>query len=40
VQGTQGALAETGSHLWPAALGTLLALSGVVMLLRARRLRY
>ncbi|MGQ5633444.1 MULTISPECIES: DUF1996 domain-containing protein [unclassified Streptomyces] len=39
-QGTQGALAETGSHLWPAALGTLLALSGVVMLLRARRLRY
>ncbi|MEU4928148.1 DUF1996 domain-containing protein [Streptomyces yokosukanensis] len=39
-QGTQGALAETGSHLWPAALGTLLALSGLVMLVRARRLRY
>ncbi|MFD8395975.1 DUF1996 domain-containing protein [Streptomyces sp. NPDC059680] len=39
-QGTQGALAETGAHLWPAALGTLLAMSGLVMLLRARRLRY
>ncbi|MEV6112825.1 DUF1996 domain-containing protein [Streptomyces sp. NPDC052109] len=39
-QGTQGALAETGAHLWPAALGTLLALSGLIMLLRARRLRY
>ncbi|MEU9446198.1 DUF1996 domain-containing protein [Streptomyces sp. NPDC048304] len=39
-QGSQGALAETGSHLWPAVLGTLLALSGLVMLLRARRLRY
>ncbi|MER6073445.1 DUF1996 domain-containing protein [Streptomyces sp. NPDC001817] len=36
----QGALAETGAHLWPAALGTLLALSGLIMLLRARRLRY
>ncbi|MEU9479834.1 DUF1996 domain-containing protein [Streptomyces sp. NPDC048191] len=39
-QGGQGALAETGAHLWPAALGTLLALSGLIMLLRARRLRY
>ncbi|MER6547988.1 DUF1996 domain-containing protein [Streptomyces sp. NPDC001250] len=39
-QGTQGALAETGAHLWPAALGTLFALSGLIMLLRARRLRY
>ncbi|MEU6773668.1 DUF1996 domain-containing protein [Streptomyces sp. NPDC046759] len=39
-QGTQGALAETGTHLWPAALGILLALSGLIMLLRARRLRY
>jgi hypothetical protein len=39
-QGTQGGLAETGAHLWPAALGTLLALSGLIMLLRARRLRY
>ncbi|MFJ9820130.1 DUF1996 domain-containing protein [Streptomyces sp. NPDC101151] len=36
----QGGLAETGAHLWPAAIGTLLALSGLVMLLRARRLRY
>ncbi|MEU2060408.1 DUF1996 domain-containing protein [Streptomyces sp. NPDC013455] len=35
-----GGLAETGAHLWPAALGTLLALSGLFMLLRARRLRY
>ncbi|EST36018.1 DUF1996 domain-containing protein [Streptomyces roseochromogenus] len=39
-QGKQGALAETGAHLWPAALGTLLAMSGLIMLLRARRLRY
>ncbi|MFE1886865.1 DUF1996 domain-containing protein [Streptomyces diastatochromogenes] len=39
-QAVQGGLAETGAHLWPAAIGTLLALSGVVMLLRARRLRY
>lgn len=38
VQG--GGLAETGAHLWPAAIGMLLALSGLVMLLRARRLRY
>jgi hypothetical protein len=36
----QGGLAETGAHLWPAAIGTLLALSGLIMLLRARRLRY
>ncbi|MEV5880711.1 DUF1996 domain-containing protein [Streptomyces sp. NPDC052101] len=39
-QGTQGSLAETGAHLWPAALGALLAMSGLIMLLRARRLRY
>ncbi|MCS0602649.1 DUF1996 domain-containing protein [Streptomyces sp. LP11] len=39
-QTTGGGLAETGAHLWPAALGTLLALSGLLMLLRARRLRY
>ncbi|GGU96792.1 membrane protein [Streptomyces filipinensis] len=39
-QGGQGALAQTGAHLWPAALGILLALSGLIMLLRARRLRY
>ncbi|MES4890048.1 DUF1996 domain-containing protein [Streptomyces sp. NPDC096012] len=39
-QATQGGLAETGAHLWPAAIGTLLALSGLLMLLRARRLRY
>lgn len=39
-QTVQGGLAETGAHLWPAAIGTLLALSGLVMLLRARRLRY
>ncbi|MFF7969935.1 DUF1996 domain-containing protein [Streptomyces sp. NPDC007905] len=39
-QAVQGGLAETGAHLWPAAIGTLLALSGLVMLLRARRLRY
>ncbi|MGW3169442.1 DUF1996 domain-containing protein [Streptomyces sp. NPDC001153] len=39
-QGTKAALAETGTHLWPAALGMLLAMSGLVMLLRARRLRY
>jgi hypothetical protein len=39
-QATQGGLAETGAHLWPAAIGTLLALSGLLMLLRAKRLRY
>ncbi|MGW2700370.1 DUF1996 domain-containing protein [Streptomyces sp. NPDC001340] len=39
-QAVQGGLAETGAHLWPAAIGTLLALSGLVMLLRAKRLRY
>ncbi|KOV56158.1 DUF1996 domain-containing protein [Streptomyces sp. MMG1121] len=37
---TQGGLAETGAHLWPAALGTLLAVSGLIMFLRARRLPY
>ncbi|MFF9086348.1 DUF1996 domain-containing protein [Streptomyces sp. NPDC014991] len=35
-----GGLAETGAQLWPAALGTLLALSGLFMLIRARRLPY
>ncbi|MFJ9864122.1 DUF1996 domain-containing protein [Streptomyces sp. NPDC101165] len=39
-QAVQGGLAETGAHLWPAAIGMLLALSGLVMLLRAKRLRY
>ncbi|MFG2359516.1 DUF1996 domain-containing protein [Streptomyces sp. NPDC048521] len=39
-QATRGGLAETGAHLWPAAIGTLLALSGLLMLLRAKRLRY
>ncbi|MFJ4950684.1 DUF1996 domain-containing protein [Streptomyces sp. NPDC088760] len=39
-QAAQGGLAETGAHLWPGAIGTLLALSGLFMLLRARRLRY
>ncbi|MBL1104136.1 DUF1996 domain-containing protein [Streptomyces sp. 5-8] len=39
-QATQGGLAETGAQLWPAAIGTLLALSGLFMLLRARRMRY
>ncbi|MGA5036838.1 DUF1996 domain-containing protein [Streptomyces capoamus] len=39
-QAGQGALASTGAHLWPGALGTLLALSGLFMLVRARRLRY
>ncbi|MBV2357880.1 DUF1996 domain-containing protein [Streptomyces sp. J2-1] len=37
---TSGSLAETGAQLWPAAIGILLALSGVVVLLRARRMRY
>ncbi|MFF9765612.1 DUF1996 domain-containing protein [Streptomyces sp. NPDC014636] len=39
-QAAEGGLAETGAHLWPAAIGTLLALSGLFMLLRARRMRY
>ncbi|MFH9088812.1 DUF1996 domain-containing protein [Streptomyces sp. NPDC017673] len=39
-QASRGDLAETGAHLWPAAIGTLLALSGLFMLLRARRMRY
>ncbi|MER6471980.1 DUF1996 domain-containing protein [Streptomyces collinus] len=39
-QGNQGSLAETGTHLWPAGIGVLLAISGLVMLLRARRLSY
>ncbi|MET8772515.1 DUF1996 domain-containing protein [Streptomyces sp. NPDC004658] len=39
-QASQGGLAETGAHLWPAAIGTLLAMSGLFMLLRARRMRY
>ncbi|MFJ7147329.1 DUF1996 domain-containing protein [Streptomyces sp. NPDC100445] len=37
-QASGGRLAETGARLWPAALGTLLALSGLFMLIRARRL--
>ncbi|MFI2205060.1 DUF1996 domain-containing protein [Streptomyces sp. NPDC020192] len=37
---SRGGLAPTGLHLWPAALGTLLALSGLIMYLRARRLPY
>ncbi|WP_030348357.1 DUF1996 domain-containing protein [Streptomyces sp. NRRL S-1022] len=39
-QAAQGGLAQTGARLWPGAIGTLLALSGLFMLLRARRLRY
>ncbi|MET8564487.1 DUF1996 domain-containing protein [Streptomyces flaveolus] len=39
-QASHGGLAETGTHLWPAAIGTLLAMSGLFMLLRARRMRY
>ncbi|MEW2286082.1 DUF1996 domain-containing protein [Streptomyces sp. NPDC047841] len=39
-QASRGGLAETGARLWPAAIGTLLALSGLFMLLRARRMRY
>lgn len=39
-QAVHGGLAETGANLWPAGLGTLLALSGLVMLIRAKRLRY
>ncbi|MEU3858751.1 DUF1996 domain-containing protein [Streptomyces sp. NPDC028722] len=39
-QAAGGGLAETGAHLWPAAIGTLLALSGLFMLIRARRLPY
>ncbi|MEU6280955.1 DUF1996 domain-containing protein [Streptomyces sp. NPDC047028] len=40
-QGTQGGgLADTGAHLWPAAIGILLALSGLVLFLRARRSTY
>ncbi|MFI0228481.1 DUF1996 domain-containing protein [Streptomyces sp. NPDC017086] len=39
-QAAPSGLASTGVHLWSAAAGTLLALSGLFMLLRARRLRY
>ncbi|MEW2130835.1 DUF1996 domain-containing protein [Streptomyces sp. NPDC005435] len=39
-QTSGGSLAETGAQLWPAAIGILLAASGLVMFLRARRLRY
>ncbi|MFJ6542810.1 DUF1996 domain-containing protein [Streptomyces sp. NPDC091385] len=39
-QTSGGSLAETGAQLWPAAIGVLLAGSGLVMFLRARRLRY
>ncbi|SEE19204.1 protein of unknown function [Streptomyces sp. 2231.1] len=39
-QASRGSLAETGAQLWPAAIGVLLALSGLFMLVRAKRLRY
>ncbi|MFE2064768.1 DUF1996 domain-containing protein [Streptomyces sp. NPDC059467] len=35
-QAVQGGLAETGAHLWPAALGALLLVSGFVLLWRTR----
>ncbi|MFE3637742.1 DUF1996 domain-containing protein [Streptomyces sp. NPDC059168] len=34
----QGGLAETGADLWPAGIGILLALGGLFMLVKARRL--
>ncbi|MGW2485884.1 DUF1996 domain-containing protein [Streptomyces sp. NPDC001606] len=36
----QAAPGRSTAHLWPAAVGTLLGLSGLFMFLRARRLRY
>nr|WP_152889111.1 DUF1996 domain-containing protein [Streptomyces adustus] len=36
-QAVQGGLAETGAQLWPAALGGVLAVAGVVLLIRTRR---
>ncbi|MDI1458092.1 DUF1996 domain-containing protein [Streptomyces sp. ATE26] len=36
----RGGLAETGADLWPAGIGVLLALAGLFMLLRAKRLTH
>ncbi|MER5748897.1 DUF1996 domain-containing protein [Streptomyces sp. NPDC002088] len=36
-QAVQGGLAETGAQLWPAAVGAVLAVAGVVLLTRTRR---
>lgn len=36
-QAVQGGLAETGAQLWPAALGAVLAIAGIVLLTRTRR---
>ncbi|MFF2203273.1 DUF1996 domain-containing protein [Streptomyces sp. NPDC058145] len=36
----QGGLAETGANLWPAGIGTLLALAGLFMLIKAKRLTH
>ncbi|MGC0343557.1 putative membrane protein YgcG [Streptomyces sp. SLBN-8D4] len=36
-QGNQGSLAETGTQLWPAALGAILLISGFVLLRRTSR---
>ncbi|WP_405922660.1 DUF1996 domain-containing protein [Streptomyces sp. NBC_00035] len=38
--GGQGGLAATGTQLWPAALGGVFVLAGVVLLLRMRRRQY
>ncbi|RRR75529.1 LPXTG cell wall anchor domain-containing protein, partial [Streptomyces sp. RP5T] len=36
-QGSQSSLAETGTQLWPAALGAILLISGFVLLRRTSR---
>ncbi|MEW2260165.1 DUF1996 domain-containing protein [Streptomyces sp. NPDC047869] len=36
----QGGLAETGANLWPAGIGILLALGGLFMLVKAKRLTH
>ncbi|MFJ3714594.1 DUF1996 domain-containing protein [Streptomyces sp. NPDC090057] len=36
----RGGLAETGANLWPAGIGILLALGGLFMLIRAKRLTH
>ncbi|MER6035601.1 DUF1996 domain-containing protein [Streptomyces sp. NPDC001835] len=36
----QGGLAETGANLWPAGIGILLALGGLFMLIKAKRLTH
>ncbi|WP_030617235.1 DUF1996 domain-containing protein [Streptomyces fulvoviolaceus] len=36
-QGSQGSLAETGTQLWPAAIGAVLLISGFLLLRRTRR---